>query len=398
MSMEEQSVPTKELSEQPKKKKESTESSKKKTSKKRSSTSSKTKESSTKPKKVKFKEPKNAAPTNDENENKETLADSEQPDYTKMKIDNCNPVSVDDTNNGLVRVPPYEVPLLDDGLGSKKVILLNDSDTESDHNNNDVNYGLDAKRVAEVLSMLKSANHDLTDETINEIIIRLFDSKLLTKKGVMYIPSINLSNTLSKEYKGEYNKIKNSEERRTRVRTHLGILKHPDQPREATTIIVVIHGPYTELEQNRKSLYDFDKNSLQNNHWSLLVWYSKGHVAYHYDSLNNYNKNRCIEALRLFKKYTTVPEELENFLLPEFVPIQTNLYECGYYVLLFLKILADTCVGTNAVEPISDHTVSTFYQSWLESITKKNGKFRNYLLKEMESVLNILIYDNLTNR
>ena len=253
--------------------------------------------------------------------------------------------------------------------------------------------GEDMKVMREVVERIETKNSKLNDEAINEIITRIFFPKITNKKGVVYISSLNLSNVLSREYNGYYEKIVDEKEREKRVKKQLGILNGWQTPDDLSTIIVVIHGPHTEKEKNENCVYNFDINE-ENDHWSLLVWYSKEEIAYHYDSLDNHNYNRCREALRVLRKYNAVPAQLSKFRVPGFVPLQKGSSECGYYVLLFVKILTDSCENSDIIFPITEDLVLG-YKQWLDTINQENGKLRKFVLRKMDEQINALVYDNL---
>ncbi|HEC64076.1 MAG TPA: hypothetical protein ENI23_02140 [bacterium] len=354
------------------KKKESVESSKKKRP------SGKPKAPSTKPKKVKLRESPSVSTELTEDSNIITHSDQQECPQT----DNCTQIVANDKISA------------EEPLSQHETILITDSDPD-EHNRKSDNNNVDVDLVKNAIQRIKTPSRMLNDDALNEIITRLFYSNIMQKKGIVYISSLNLSNVLTKEYEGEYDRMKSEEDRQKLVRAKLGIPKDMKNPEEASAIIVVIHGPHTEKERNESCVYNFDEINAQNNHWSLLVWYSSGQIAYHYDSLSNLNFNRCRETLAVLKKYKLVPEALERFFIPEFVPEQNGLVECGWYVLLWLKVLADSCENAGAVLPISDNAIFNHYKKWLDNITANDGKLKSYILEKMQDQLIIASYGNL---
>ncbi len=255
---------------------------------------------------------------------------------------------------------------------------------------------IDNNITCDLLEVLKQDNIQLNDRHIDQII----QTSILAKsERILYISSINIQAALQKNFNGVYSEIKENKKRREQVYKDLGIMKGFNMDSKIA-IIVVIHGPMTENENFKKnnvyndSESENDKDETQllnkNDHWSLFCWISNEIRGFHYDSLNGYNSNRCGEVVCLFKKYKLIPKMINEFTIPNFMPIQEEFWECGYYVLLFFFILINNSKRA-LFKHVSKKQVTVHYKKSLETIRENTGTFRNCLLNQFQ---NQNIYDS----
>ena len=263
--------------------------------------------------------------------------------------------------------------------------------------------------MSEVHGYLVEESKCLNDEVMDFVIKSILDIHKKTEE-VTYINSLSLSNAIRKDIDGRYGNH-NLEESIKAFSRDLGI-NNDRGGGKAELVLVVLHGPCTEMqkaEQNRRRFYtnmwEGDEDHLPahritedpNNHWSLLCSFRhptkttttnparKGDTALvHYDSLAGYNRPKCDEALRILQKYGILPKT-DTYYVPDFMPIQSDVWECGYYPLLFTAILLndndnddDDDDGRRGMRPIEKTTLEK-YENFIKTLTDPNGEFRNYL-------------------
>ncbi len=228
-----------------------------------------------------------------------------------------------------------------------------------------------------IARLRKLPGSEMNDETMHDVVTRAFFP--LFGDSFAYVSSINLQLFLSKAFRGAYDDIGCEDDRSERVIKDLGI---GSAKPEWSVLIVIVHGPHTERE---RASFAYGKNDtgasgVKNTHWSLLAWFKERKEVYHYDSLPaNNNTARCGEVISALHLYGVIPERVSDFIAPQFTHRQREGWECGYYALLFLRVIQENASRGEPV-PISKQDMETTYQSWVETITSPTGDLRMFLV------------------
>ena len=228
-----------------------------------------------------------------------------------------------------------------------------------------------------IARLRESPGSEMNDETMHDIVTRVFSPFFGDR--VAYVSSINLQLLLSKAFRGAYDDIGCDDDRSEQVLKDLGIAS---AKRKWSVLVAIIHGPHTE---RKRASFVYGKNGadvsgVENTHWSLLVWFKEQNEAFHYDSLPaNNNTARCGEVISALHLYGVIPERVSDFIAPQFTHRQREGWECGYYALLFLRVIQEKASRGEPM-PISKQDMETTYRSWVESITSPTGDLRMFLV------------------
>ena len=157
-------------------------------------------------------------------------------------------------------------------------------------------------------------------------------------------------------------------------------------------VIAIVHGPCCEEELS--SLYtDTQRQTTNpNDHWSMMLWCREGEAegtAFHYDSLGHFNRERCLETVRVLRKYGILPKSLNGVYRPKFVPEQKGSWECGYFVLLYLYLITRTA---NTVNPLTEEVVGK-NKELIQTLDRVSGTFRCFLMQGWENLNAAALYD-----
>jgi hypothetical protein len=216
----------------------------------------------------------------------------------------------------------------------------------------------------------RQLNESAIDELAGAIIV---DTEKVGK--VLFISSLNIQALLSRYYYKTASIGDHAEALRVLHLSDADIAS-------ADAIVAVVHGPHTE-QAREGALYDDDDGddgqqaALQNMHWSLMCWFKGGHRIYHYDSLFPLNQDRCEEVVAVLAKFGIFPDGQRMFAVPDFMPKQKKVWECGYYVLLFLKIVCDKA----AASPAQGDDVHESYRWFIMNMHQgPDGPFQQHLM------------------
>ena len=112
--------------------------------------------------------------------------------------------------------------------------------------------------------------------------------------------------------------------------------------------------------------------------------------------MSHLNINICEQIIILLKKYSIFPETLNHFFVPKFMPQQKQNWECGYFVLVFIKIIMDN-IFQKMITPISRHQITITHKIWITYITENNdvNTFLYFLRDSLKNMKNINIYANI---
>lgn len=143
----------------------------------------------------------------------------------------------------------------------------------------------------------------------------------------------------------------------------------------AKVVVMMVHGP--RRERDRRTALRWG-HPAENFHWSIACWFPGLGDAYHYDSHNRMNWDRCGEDIfGTLRKLGVLPETLDTFWMPSFFPQQTGEWECGYFALIALAIICQKVTP----EPLTDHDTETTYAPWFETLDAGgDAAFRRRLL------------------
>ena len=231
----------------------------------------------------------------------------------------------------------------------------------------------------------------LDDEIMHFIINDIFKINELNA-NILYISSLNIKNVLRKDFQKKYQCIGDIRKRNETVKKDLGI---PDSTtiKDYTVIMIVLHGPHT-LNDNP---YNFN---LDNCHWSLLTWFKFNNKSFHYDSISTLNSNMCKKTITILQQYNVLPETIFDFFIPKFIQHQQGSWECGYFVLMFIKIIIDNIKNSTKTmempQPISRYEITEKYQKWIKNITLNGvGTFLYFLCDSLNNMKNVNIYANI---
>ncbi len=227
----------------------------------------------------------------------------------------------------------------------------------------------------------------ISDDVMDTIAKHIFN----VKEKTLFLSSLNLQVVLSKLHRNDY--PSNAEKRKDKIWKDLDMfdrIKH--SVNDCESVIAVIHGPHTESTLQNVYSSELDRNS----HWSLFAWFKSKGKAYHYDSMSPVNSKRCEEVFVMLRDYGILPEKLNDFWVPHFMSQQRDGWECGYYVLLILKLILDK-TQYGVAHPLSRVDVTTLYREWFDSITSVNGKFFTFLLNSLQNAHSTTTspYDNI---
>ena len=143
----------------------------------------------------------------------------------------------------------------------------------------------------------------------------------------------------------------------------------------ADLILVATHGPHVEYDQVQRTRWGDGRQP--NNHWSLIAYSPSEKEAYHYDSLPTMNISRAAEIMGVLRHYGLVDRDACNIHVPKFFPSQAGVWECGYFVLAAVIILAQK---TRAL-PLTEDDVDA-YKPYFDTIaieTPGQCVIRNHL-------------------
>ena len=368
--------------------------------------------SSRKKREVKKVKPPSLSEMIDESEQKKDARETPSPPHHPPDI----VVVVASTDVPARSPPPLSSPVNMDECGCTADVVLkntNDGDSSADtvgskadrppppspnppHVNNG-NVGEQSRTLSlinEVRDYLVKDSKCLNDEVMDFVIEGILGVHKKTEE-VTYINSLNLSNAIRKDVEGRYDvPLATREDRIKAFARDLGI----NGKGKTELVLIVLHGPITEMQKTERNRRRFSADLWgedgsrgkiaedPNNHWSLLCSFRHPEVdtgrktdLVHYDSLAGYNRFKCDEALRILQKYEVLPES-DTYYVPDFMPIQSDVWECGYYPLLFTAILLndDTRDGGRGIRPIEKTTLEK-YGNFIKTLTDPKGEFRNYL-------------------
>lgn len=246
---------------------------------------------------------------------------------------------------------------------------------------------------AGVTRWLEADGRKLNDSVIHQLISRV----LVPDAGasVAYIPSLNLENVIRKDTNGAYEITAYDGERHAVSKEACDVVRKQLSLEgvdidKVDAVVAVVHGPSCEDELS--SLYTDQGQILNpNDHWSMLLWCRKdggAGTAYHYDSLGGLNRDRCLEAARVLRKYGVLPGNLSDVYQPNFVPVQKGGWECGYFVLLYLYLA--TRAGAS-VRPLTEAIVKS-EKELIQTLDRASGTFRRLLMQKWESLSTASLY------
>ncbi len=339
---------------------------------------------------------------NDENLNSKTeitsLNDTQNKSISSMKIDSNN----DNDNNNIdenlnskteiaslndissIKIDSNNVVI--DSKDENKIInlsLVNIQETTSNISFDNFPYENDIQKSTEFINQKKMLNDEIMHFIINDI----FGIKELND-DILYISSLNIENVLRKHFQKKYQCIGDIRKRNEKVKTDLGITG--STIKDYKVIMIVIHGPRT-LNDNP---YNFE---LDNCHWSLLTWFKFNNKSFHYDSMSTLNSNICKKTITILQQYNVLPETIFDFFIPKFIQQQQGGWECGYFVLMFIKIIIDNIKNsTEMPQPIGISQIKGKYQKWIKNITLNGvGTFLYFLCNSLNNMKNANIYANI---
>jgi hypothetical protein len=95
-------------------------------------------------------------------------------------------------------------------------------------------------------------------------------------------------------------------------------------------------------ESTSPSVIEAKRSSYDNTnfgHWSLLVYFTKNNMIYHYDSLGDKNSLFVRKLVWLLYKKTTGFINLDTDVYEvDYLPIQDSYWQCGYVLLMIIKL------------------------------------------------------------
>jgi hypothetical protein len=229
---------------------------------------------------------------------------------------------------------------------------------------------------AAVLDILNSPHGQLNDEVFDTfvplILAQCSDDvagtrrELEARRDMLVFTPLRLQAVLSDYY---HRRLTNSDT----VFTKLGTTR--EAVAAASLLVAIVHGPMTEEHATSLRLYgqargdsasasaadgdddDALPSSASNFHWSVVVYSRKLNMAYHYDSNHPMNRDRCIEVLGVLQKSGVLPPDASDVATPAFFPTQKKYWECGYYVLTALIIMADN----SSPEPLTESDIAVYH-------------------------------------
>lgn len=180
--------------------------------------------------------------------------------------------------------------------------------------------------------ILRTESRHMNDVGLMYLADRIVDGAG-AKGRVLVVSSVNIGAILSRWYAGNLNLEK------VDIFKMLGVTREAVATAEA--IVAVVHGPCTTEELIACEAYGEPRT---NDHWSALCYFKGLSDMYHYDSAGAMNQNRALEIAGLLIKAGVIDKDVRvqgRVMVPEFFPTQTTSWECGYFVLLAIKIISE---------------------------------------------------------
>ena len=127
-------------------------------------------------------------------------------------------------------------------------------------------------------------------------------------------------------------------------------------------VAAVLHGPHTESAARSRARYEGARP--ENDHWSVACWFRASGDVFHYDSHFPMNDARCAEVLGVLRALDVLPKTVATYVVPEFFPQQGDAWECGWWVLITLTIVAS---GRDPA-PVAEADVDTAFRPFFQTI------------------------------
>lgn len=244
---------------------------------------------------------------------------------------------------------------------------------------------------AGVLDIINSAHRQLNDEVFDTFVPLILsqhsddDGVARERRDIVVFTPLRLQTVLSDYYRRRHTSYTSADT----VFAKLGTTR--EAVAAASLLVAIIHGPMTEEHVANWRLYDQgrrrggadsasasadatasssadSRSPTSNYHWSVVVYSRKLNMAYHYDSNHPLNKDRCLEVLGVLQKMGVLPPNASEVATPAFFPSQKKFWECGYYVLTALVIMADN----PHPDPLTENDIVT-YHHFFNTIHHENG-------------------------
>jgi len=215
-------------------------------------------------------------------------------------------------------------------------------------------------------TMIKTPFLMLNSDAIDALVTRML-AATAAREEVLFVSSMALQPVL-----GMHNR-RDAITRETLL-AKLGV----DEARlaRAQAIAVVVHGPATE---HQKVVNGYARTGSVLPHWSLLCHVRGVDGWVHLDSMGDLNQDRACEITYVLERYNFLgPSETARRTLCTYpgLPTQTSFWECGYFVLLHIKIIADK----HGRLPVADDYDGA-YRGYVNGLHRgQDGDFQAYLL------------------
>lgn len=195
---------------------------------------------------------------------------------------------------------------------------------------------MDSKYTSELLATIKnfdSVDKDLNDTSLLFILNEIVKTKKVEKEVKIIDPL--MIRLLVREETAEVNFYKSKLEGNTKYkRNPLNNIGSYKDLEEYKLIVLPVHSGSLE------SVYPKKEGVICSRHWSVLVYFTNMNVIMHYDSLKGINNGPASYLVYLLSKHTEgfIKDDTRVYS-PDFIPIQDNVWQCGYVVTMIISEL-----------------------------------------------------------
>ena len=216
-------------------------------------------------------------------------------------------------------------------------------------------------------AVVNTPMRELTASALDELIPMIItstrtdddDAGVEEGRNILYLSSMTIQPMLTAYCKRETSRF-----------THANVCKRlgttQREVADADLIVMMIHGPMTEYDAAARRKWGGDPPN--NYHWSVVVYSPGQKQAYHYDSKFPLNADRASEVLGVLKHHNVFATDAHVVSAPSFFPQQEGLWECGFYALIAIFIIAQKA----RAEPITQADVEA-YSSYFNTIASNTN-------------------------